>query len=365
MAEINFDYLNIFKEPVLFGALIARQTFKSKPALSNGAILVVNTCLVGEFAASLPALHEFIRRHPDKKIDLLVSPPLKTLAERVRGVGAVYTAKSVFSRDAEHHHEHSEIISGTYEKVVAMRISRDAYRALSIITTGMLKTAFWPMTAYGAHMAWRLLAGKTPKSWREVNFEMFGLTPKNFPFEAIFDFTDADYKQLESKFPPALLPKKIIIHTGASWVANRWPTERWIATLRKLHPLGFDFIFVGSKSDKADYDVISSQLNFKTYSLIAETNAVELVLLLRTSQYFIGVDSGPRNFAHLVDLPSITLLGPGPHMYTPPNPRDILLDRSGGRGLSQRFFHQKQRLFIERITPQDVVDAFSRLRTRG
>lgn len=363
MATINFDYLNIFKEPVLFCAAFVRHTFASKATEHTGRILIINTCLVGEFAASLPALHAFIEQNQNKKIDLLVSPLLKSLSERIRGIDYVYTAKSVFARTAEEHIERTAL-SGSYEMVYVLRISPDSYRALGTIKTAGLKTAFWPMTLYGVHLWWNILIAKTPRTWREVSFEVFGLVPHNTPFEAIFDFTTEDYHKLEQKFPTAALPNKIIIHTGASWIANRWPTQNWIETLKKLHSSGYTFVFVGSKSDVAEYETIAKQLPFKTYSLVGQTDVLEMVLLLRRAQFFIGVDSGPRNFAHLVDLPSITLLGPGPHMYTPPNPRDILLDRSAGRGLSQRFFNQKK-LLIERITPQDVADAFARLSTNG
>ena len=360
MAKVNFDYLNIFKEPPLMVGLLVRHFFKRKGS-ANGRALVVNTSLIGEFAASLPALHEFIKENPGKQIDLMVSPPLKPLAERIRGVHAVYTAKSVFGRVLEDQmHEHSPL-AGEYEKAIVMRISPDSYRTLARVTTKHLKTSLLPMTAYGLHMGWRLLVGKTPKSRREVNFAMFSSPAKDVAFEDIFDFTETDYEQLQKEVPLAALPNKLIIHTGASWVTNRWSNNNWVELLRTLPPLGYEIIFVGSNRDKADYDFIASQLDFPIHSQIEQMSLVQLVLLLRTSQYFIGVDSGPRNFAHVCDLPSITLLGPGPHMYTPPNPRDITLDRSGGRGLYQRFISKKGALFIERITPQDVVDAFARL----
>jgi ADP-heptose:LPS heptosyltransferase len=117
--------------------------------------------------------------------------------------------------------------------------------------------------------------------------------------------------------------------------------------------------------DTTDYESIAASLPFKMYSLIDAADWLALVLAFRLGDYFIGIDSGPRNLAHLADLPSITLLGPGPHMYTPPNPRDIILDHSNGRGLYQRFFHKKKSCFIDKITPTEVVDAFKELTTRS
>src|SRR6185436_8374098 len=104
---------------------------------------------------------------------------------------------------------------------------------------------------------------------------------------------------------------------------------------------------------------------FPSHVLAGELSWIDLVLLFRLADYFIGVDSGPRNIAHMTDLPSITLLGPGPHMYTPPNPRDVVLDRSGGRGFLERFFPSKTNRYIDRISVDDVVKAFRHLQSRS
>ncbi len=356
--KVNFDYLNIFKEPVLFIALIVRHAFTQKAKVESDAILIVNVCLIGEFAASVPALHEFIRTHKDTEIDLLVSPPLKALAEHLRGVRMVYTAQSVFARTIERPHA-GEQPFGSYKKIMVMRISPDAYRVLGTIETVQVQTGFLHLVSYGVHLAWNLLAGTTPRSWRDVSFDMLGEAPRDIPFDDLFGFPPADYERVRA-LPALETPqKKIIVHTGASWSMNHWSADKWVACIKELHELGdFRFIFVGAKKDEEDERYISSRLPFPLYSLISHVNLVDLALVLRTSDYFIGVDSGPRNLAHLADLPSITLLGPGPHMFTPHNPRDIVLDRSGGRGLYQRFFYQKNR-FIERITPEEVCEAFT------
>ncbi|MCX6787647.1 MAG: glycosyltransferase family 9 protein [Candidatus Kaiserbacteria bacterium] len=358
--RINFDYLNIFKEPVLFGALMVRRALRRKMTTTSDAILIVNTCLIGEFAASAQALHEFIRAHEGAtSIDLLVSPPLKSLAQHVQGVRTVYIAKSVFARTAEHSHDTKQQF-GSYKKIIVMRISPDAYRMLGAIETVEMRTSLPHLVTYGIHLAWNLLLGETPRSWREVSFDMLNKAPRNIPFDELFSIPSTEYARIRALPALQTVQKKVIVHTGSSWSMNHWDADNWVELIKKLHALGdFRFIFVGAQKDKADYRYISSRLSLQTYSLIGQIDLLDLTLVLRTSDYFIGVDSGPRNLAHLVGLPSITLLGPGPHMFTPHNPHDIVLDRSEGRGLYQRFFYQReQNRFIERITPQNVYGAF-------
>jgi ADP-heptose:LPS heptosyltransferase len=49
---------------------------------------------------------------------------------------------------------------------------------------------------------------------------------------------------------------------------------------------------------------------------------------MRVSQLFVGIDSGPRHLAHLVDLPSVSLLGPGPKSFQPLNSNARIIDET-------------------------------------
>ena len=80
MNKVNFNYLHIFDEIPIFCGLILANMFKKKQADGSDKILIINTCLIGEFAASLPAMHDFMQRNRGEIIDLLVSPPIKPLA---------------------------------------------------------------------------------------------------------------------------------------------------------------------------------------------------------------------------------------------------------------------------------------------
>jgi len=101
-------------------------------------------------------------------------------------------------------------------------------------------------------------------------------------------------------------------------------------------------------------------LDFEIYSIIGEIDLRDLLVVMRKSSYFIGIDSGPANIAHLCNLRSISIMGAGPHMYLPYNKLDIVIDKSHGAGLYQRFF-RKKRGFIDKITTDEVFSAFEKL----
>lgn len=355
--SINKEYLQIPKEIPLFLKLVLNK--KQKPTRKIENILIVNTCLIGEFIASLHSIRDFIKKNKNK-VDLIVAPEQKELAEKIIGIRNVYTAKSIYNRNFENYCEENCCFE-EYDKVIALRMSKDSYRIAKNLKANETKTALFPFIKYSLHLSKNLLMRKIPKQWREFNFEVLGNKNKILNFEDIFNFNKKDYEKIKRFSEIRTKNKIIIIHTHSNWPMKNWDNEKWIELIKNINKLDkYRFVFIGIKEDEIDYNYISSKLNFKTYSLINKLDLIELMLVLRTSNYFIGIDSGPRNMAHLANLRSITLLGPGPHMYMPTSKKDIIIDKSNGRGLYQMFISKKKG-FIDKIEVNEVYNAFKKL----
>lgn len=360
--KFNSEYFNLVKELYLLFRLELSQ--KRHGGNANGRILIVTPCLMGEFAASIPAIGDFISRNKTKEIDLMVSPSLKPLAEKIKGIGRVFSVSSVYGRDGGGIRKDTSP-SGRYERIIVLRTSDDAHRIIRHTDARKIETSAQYIARYVLHLSWSLIQRRTPKRWSEMNFEMLGSIPRTVPFDDLFHFENRDYAFLDAV--PALRTgkKKIVVHAGSRWPMKSWEVKKWIALLKKLHTsYECGFIFVGTKEDGEEYRDISSGLDFAVHSLIGKMDTAQLLLLLRSSDYFIGVDSGPRNMAHLAGLRSVTILGPGPHMYMPPDRRDVIVDRSNGRGLYQMFFRKKNG-FIHAISADAVFEAFRTLVRRN
>jgi ADP-heptose:LPS heptosyltransferase len=358
--RVNLEYLNLYQEIPLFCALELRNLFRTKARQKTGRVLIVNSCLVGEFAASVPALRDFIVRHPESTVDLMVAPHLVSLAERIRGVRKVYAARSVYGRCAENIQQSAQVFD-TYDTIFVMRISKDVYRLIRALHAGEVHTALAVYSTFGLHLWGNLLIRRTPRQWRELNFAMLGGVPRDISFDDVFEFTREECDAVAALEALQTSERKVIVHTGVGWVMKRWPLERWVALLKKVHELGnIRFIFVGGGDSESDFTSIASQLNFPVYSLIGQIDIAQLVLVLRTSDYFIGVDSGPKNLAHLADVRSVSIFGPGPHFYLPYDPRDVFIDKTRGGGVLQMFFAKKQG-YIHQITVNEVYEAFKRI----
>jgi len=360
--KINLSYFRIYKEIVFFLAL---KFSDKKTDKKSNRTLIISPCLVGEARDFLLALHDYIERHKDEAVDVVVSPALQPLAERVAGIEKVFVANSVHKEDSKNAVQEAKLLPPEhYNKKIILRMSRDSYFLAKNVLSNETETGLIHFIKYVGHLFKNIVLRRTPKQWREVNFEMLDGIPKNFKFEEIFHFREEDYEKLRQLDILNTPSKKIIIHTNCDWPMKKWDRDKWVELLKKINRLdNFSFIFIGAKEDEDDYAYISSKLDFKTYSLIGKTDLAELLLVMRKSDYFIGIDSGPQNIAQLAGLKSIIIFGPGPHMHMPSDGKSIAIDKSRGRGFYQTFFLKKNN-FIGKIGVEEVFDAFCRIRAK-
>jgi ADP-heptose:LPS heptosyltransferase len=304
-------------------ALLRIQTLKPRSVPSPQTVLIVNCCLIGDFVVSLPAITDFIREHSTAQIDLLISPSVVPIARRLRGVRRVYAARSVFGRNTESTGS-DEGLASSYDLVVVLRLSEPARRLLAMTSYRAIRTYFIPLLKYAVHLAIRPSA--QVKQMSEYNFEAFGKDGRreqHLCADAVFDFTDL----------PAVNAgpgRTVVVHTGSDSRVHLWPVDKWVTLLERLHQLkDVSFVFVGGTEEEARrFDEISRRVSFPLHSVIRQYDLLEVLMLMRMSSLFVGVDSGPRHLAHLVDLPSVNLLGPGPKSFHPLNRNATVVDET-------------------------------------
>ncbi len=357
---INLEEFKVGGEIPLLLKLRLKQFFVKKPE-DGGRVLVVDTCIIGDFIATLPALRLFIRS-TNKEVDLIVSPPLKLIAESIKGVHSVFTANSIYNRSNETQAEQMGL-QREYELVLVLRISPHAYELLKHIRYSKIITYDVILLKYFAHLLWKIYRKKSVRQWREVNFEMIGREEpeKKMQFDDIFGVSSSEYNQVRELLDTMGTRKRVIIHTGSGWHVKLWGNEKWIETIMKINRLGdFDFIFVGQGELEAKtFEYIQRWVDFELHSLINKVDLKTTLLIMRLSDYFIGIDSGPRNMARLADLRSITLLGPAPKNFMPVNKADVVIDKFTCRCKSLFYFHTGSA--IHRISADEVVVGFKKL----
>lgn len=360
LKRINYDYFKTFEEIYL---LIKLKLFNQKglPQKKVRNVLIINTSLVGEFMMALHALRYFIKK-TNAQTDMIVSPPLKRLAERIIGVNNVFTANTIYKREIEKSKSKKINNLKNYDLVLVMRLSKESYSILKKIKFKHLISYFNPFFRLMQQRMKSTVGIGTEKQWREVNFEIIGEKEQSFHFYDIFNFKKSDFQKIKKLPGMREEGKHIIIHTGSDWPIKFWENEKWIELLKRINRLGkYNFIFVGGTKEEGDsFKKIQSKLDFNIYSLIKKIDLIDLLLVLKESDCFIGVDSGPRNMAHLVDLPSISLLGPGAKNFMPINKRDIVIDKSDCI-MCTNLFCYKMKTCLQKIDVDEVFKGFKNI----
>jgi ADP-heptose:LPS heptosyltransferase len=318
--RFHLKYVPVVRE---LPALLRLLTLKPSAIASPQTVLIVNCSLIGDFIVSLPAITEFIREHSSAQIDLLVSPTVAPLARKLRGVRRVYVARSVFNRVNEMG-EADQGLDSSYDQVIVLRLSEPAVRLLAKASYRAIRTYLVPFFRHGVHLAMKPSAHV--KQLSEFNFEVFGKfgrRVKHLCADEIFDFTDVPVVDVPSG-------RTVIVHTGSGSRLHLWPVDKWLALLESLHGLGnISFVFVGgTEGEQRIFEEISRRLSFPLQSVIRRYDLLELLMLMRVSDLFVGIDSGPRHLAHLVELPSVSLLGPGPKSFQPLNRNATVIDET-------------------------------------
>jgi len=208
--------------------------------------------------------------------------------------------------------------------VVVLRLSEPARRLLATTSYRAIRTYLLPFLRYGFHLATQ--PSLQVKQLSEFDFEVFGKVgrhERHLCVDEVFDFKDVPAVDA----PPG---RTVLVHTGSDSRVHLWPLGKWLALLENLHELrDISFIFVGGTSEEErTFKEVSRRLSFPLQSVIRRYDLLELLMLMRVSNLFVGVDSGPRHLAHLVDLASVSLLGPGPKSFQPLNRNATVIDET-------------------------------------
>lgn len=361
----NHADLSIAREIVPFLKLRVRMLLgmgKSHAQDGKGTLIVV-PCILGDSLSYLPAIRTYVERHKCT-FDLVVSPDFLSLAEHVKGVRRIYLASSSYARASETKQTQKSEMPDHYDTMVVLRLSPEGYELVRPIRCSRYVSSDFTLMCYLGQIVKSSLMKVPVRQSREVMFDALDLPPcdLNTTCPEMFEIGNEKCAQRSKSSELRGDKQTILIHTGSGWSVKLWDDEHWIALLTRIHLSGsYHFNFIGRGEDELQtFQRIQSRLPFEVSSAINKLTLWELYLQMRDADFFIGIDSGPRNLAHYANLRSVTLLNPAAvNNFMPLDCRDQTVEKPNR--FPANVVNTQQGATLDQISVDEVYGAFERL----
>ena len=125
--------------------------------------------------------------------------------------------------------------------------------------------------------------------------------------------------------------RRLIVAPGANWPGKIWGIEKYRAVIAALREELDDVVVLGSANDRALARALCDNAPVKLIDLTGQTSLLVAAACMDNSAAFLGNDSGLGHMAAALQVPTVTVFGPGmPHRYRPWGPRAAIVLAPGG-----------------------------------
>jgi heptosyltransferase-3 len=262
-------------------------------------ILVITLSNIGDLILTTPVLEALSARYPGALIDLVADRRSSSLLEAAPYVGQIF---------------HREKLAGWRAQWILLRsLRRRRYRLVVDLRTNIIpflvradqrlikraeKTA-------GLHAAEQHFAVLKPI--------LDAATPP--PCRLHLD----DNSRQRARDLLAALPgdRWLALGPGANWPGKRWPGGHYLELLRQVASTFDGAIIVGTPDD-VEAPLKLDELPLAVADLSGRTDLITAAAVISHACAFVGNDSGLGHIAAALDVPTLTLFGPGePTRYRP------------------------------------------------
>ena len=312
---------------------------------------------IGDAVLLIPAIKAVSSAFPDCHIDILAET-------RNSGIFCLRPEISnVYNYD-----KGSELIS-CVKKSYDVVIDTEQWHRLSAVTARLIRTK--TRIGFGTNSRRRLFSHAI--SYDHQEYEAFSffrlLTPLDVPvpgqletpFLKVPDSAIISSEQLLNQLGG---DKHITLFPGASIKERRWGSTNFAQLCHNINQLGLQVIIVGGKEDRETGEKIlegNMGINLAGKTTLAETAAV-----LSKTQLLVSGDSGILHLAVGLDVPTVSLFGPGiADKWAPRGTKHIVINRHLPCSPCTRFGYTRPcsngAKCIQDITPNEVFQAAASL----
>lgn len=277
--------------------------YKNPLSSAPRSILLIRPGGIGDAVLLAPAIHALKITFPSLHISVLAEQRNANAFALIPDVDQVYC----YDRPSEF----IDALRSSYEMV----IDTEQWHRLSAVVTRLVRAPI--KIGFNTNERRRMFTHTVPYSHDDYETESFlrlvgtlcnGTTRTNdlaVPFLAIPE----QIRCRASKLLEPLQDKPyLVIFPGASIAERRWGADRFREVARLLAGKGLQIVVVGSSVDQHDATIISENLGV---NLAGTTSIAETAAVIAGSALFISADSGILHIAVGLDVPTVSLFGPG------------------------------------------------------
>jgi heptosyltransferase-3 len=123
----------------------------------------------------------------------------------------------------------------------------------------------------------------------------------------------------------------LAVGPGANWAPKTWPAEYFAALINLLQNRFDAVVLLGNAQNQPLAAIVEAQVKLPVINLCGKTDLLLVAALLKRCAAFIGNDSGLGHLASAVNIPTLTIFGPGePWRYRPWSPQSVWLQSESG-----------------------------------
>ena len=326
-------------------------------------ILVIRPGGIGDAVLLLPFLKELKRTFSSVKIDILAEKRNMQVFSFVEGIidnnycydnpGLIILLRRLKKEnydivfDTEQWHNLSAIFSFLVGR--KMRVGFDTREARSQLYT---------------HLAHYL----QEKHEKDNFLEMLKVVSPDTFIDSLrfpFIFLSAQIRDWAKQVVPHSRP--IAVCLSASIKERFWGVDNFSKICNYLISKNYSIVFLGGNRERNVFRRIFKGISNPefVYDFVGKTNLNSTAALINLSKFYIGLDTGILHIAYALDVPTISLFGPGiKDKWAPPGEKHIIIDKQLSCSPCTLFGYTpvcNNVLCMKEIKPEDVISAINKL----
>lgn len=293
----------------------------SRQAASRAHVLVIRPGGIGDAVLLAPAVREFKKKYPDAVLTVLAE-------RRNAGVCALIPAVDQVLR-----YDLPAELFAAFRLRPDVVIDTEQYHRLSAVVAAALGAAV--RIGFAANERARLFHHAIPYSHDDYEIDSFFhlLAPLNvaqpprvdLPFVSV----PVEYQALADQLlAPLAGAPFVVLFPGASIPERRWEMGRWQQVAAGLIRLGYQSVIVGGTEDAAAGETIVRSVPTGSLNLAGKTSLAGTAAIVQRAALLISGDSGVLHLGVGLDIPTVSLFGPGrAKKWAPRGERHVVLNK--------------------------------------